>query len=312
MATETRSTGIKPDLRRFDSRVEAQARTWAAMDVDRDEWPDAGNGWVSRGRLECFVKQAPRVSGRTVTGSLAAEKIVSDMATDLGLPVAPGCLWQPPGLDNDKYWYLSLCPFRTRDGNTYGKMLQRPSARAGFGPEKALLAEAQAQNTALFAFHMWIGDHMEHKLPINMLVSLENRATRGIRIAAHDHADAALAFQLPPLRAGKLDKDISYAFPFAGTVPQGWHPAIDEQALDATLARIDAYPRDRLKDVVHRIPGTLLGTPQKEAIVSSLQRSAGETRRWFESHEVRAPQGKSQAWIADRLQTQRAKMVRPF
>ena len=298
------------DFRRFDGRVETQATRWADMDVDRSAWTvtrPATNDkpeWVGNGRNACMVKERGRLALKFIEEPqcLAVEKIAADLGFDLGVPVAPGCLWDRPGRNAERPVYLSLAPFALQDAHTYDSYVspfrkvntQDTSHRTNFtrrsSMERQVLTAAADVNTALWVFHVWIGDHREHQKPTNMQMSLAG-AGRKPRLAAHDHAYAPLKFERPEPADGRGD-DVDQ-WPFMGRnaryVPDAnphapadtWRPPIDVKAADAMLARIAGYDPKRLQEVVARVPASLLDADRKQEIAQNLNESRRKTEGWF-------------------------------
>jgi hypothetical protein len=303
------------DFRRFDARVEQQAEHWRGMAVDRGGWsPYAAHGtptsslkeagWVTDGRNIAFVKRRARLEHKAVDiQGLGIEKIAADMGFDLGVPVAPGCLWQPPGREKQKPWYLSAAPFSFNARNTYPQYVARAAgslrypdpadktlARAKI--ERQILTDAATANTALWVFHVFIGDQHEHMRPNNFQASVTARRQAGVRIAAHDHAYAEMAFVRPHV----VNHSDAALWPFGGNcaaytgrmtagrlegIAGNWRPPVDIGAADAMLARLEAYPRERIAEIVYRVPRDVLPGARKEKMVKDLMISKHKTIGWF-------------------------------
>jgi hypothetical protein len=296
------------DFRRFDARVEQQAARWRGMDVDTDFWKPYDklstekDEWVTDGRNVCYIK--------TATGKIYKEKIVADIGYDLGFPVAPGCLWQPPGmtLSCANETFLSLAPFSLNKKNTYcdyldiinpiktnDEEIRKALLRKRGFIENRLLLEASAANTALWLFNLWIGDQAEHQFSQNIQLSIADMRNRGVRIASHDHAEANLRF----FRPHSCNSELLGLFSGQHTrVPDEdgstkWHAPIDRKALFVAINRINAYPQAQLHSVVDRIPGTFLKAGKKKEIARALCKSRLQLTEWvrdqFGSSDEEAP-----------------------
>jgi len=242
------------DFRRFDPEVETIAAAWRGMTVDQGrEWqpytPSGSNPMRRRRTLEdcewvvnniidplgmnnssfCFVKRKARLAAKEPNvHKLGIEKIVADLAYDLGVPVVPGCLWNPEPENPEKIWFLSLSPFPMDAKNTYTDYVamnrtqeafsdlppkQQPRTVTQEALERRILKEAAAINTALWVFHVWIGDQSEHKNSGNMLISLDEMKENGIRLASIDHAYAKLKFDPSPRFTNMRPTE---TYPFSG------------------------------------------------------------------------------------------------
>lgn len=293
------------NYRYFSNESEERAATWRAAAIDHTPWQPSRDskrdletcGFVSIGDEHAYVKRAGRrhslLSEEQGREGLAVEKIVSDMAYDLGVAAAPGSLWQPAPEQPDKIWFLSLNPFGQNATNTFSNFrsfVQESFNNAASGraiSADLLLQQAASQNTALWVFSVWTGDWPEHSgRPDNFLFALDKDNPERAAIASIDHADACLAFAKPQ-STGVGQKD--YAGPFNGRA-QGYYrmregipaPAVDRDAARDMLDRIRNYGEENIREIVDRIPEVLLSNERKESIVSGLLNSKELTATFVE------------------------------
>ncbi len=286
---------MEENFRGFDPYIEKQALAWRGMAIDTSEWqphilnPSSSERIkripklntckvVARRNQICFVK---RPTSSTTTLGLAKEKIAADLGLDLKIPIAPGCLWQPPQAEISELWYISLVPFCLRGGNrldiftlTYGfKAGQQMWQLDRYDRITDSIAQRTAkQNTALLMFHGWIGDVNQHNYETNMQVTLQDWRRYGPRLAAHDHANAQLRYD-DELRDSSIDKFLNTGPLAEGLSKRDPRPYIDLETAQAVLQRIMDYPHSKIEEIVWRIPSSLITNLQKRQFCKDLIKS---------------------------------------
>lgn len=106
------------EFRNFSAEIEALADIWSASVMTTDQWVPTGRAWgTNSSPLE--VGNRNNVRGVAKPGRLIGdkclramhEKIVSDLAYVLGLPVPPVILWDRGAGHDDRYCAVSAWAF---------------------------------------------------------------------------------------------------------------------------------------------------------------------------------------------------------
>jgi hypothetical protein len=299
---------MENSYRKFPDHVERLAESWRLQTVIDDPWTPKGNdrkdvslencSFVEKEGLGAYVKRLGRrhslLSEQEGREMLGVEKIVADLAYDLGVPSAPGCLWRPDPEQPDKIWYLSLNPLG-QDGETFSEVKSYLTQRfneasgANLPAPETILRNAADQNTAMWVFSLWTGDWSEHSSRHDNILFSYDHGVEESRLSSIDHADAKLAFE-EPLNFG-IQRD--YMGPFNGgkqssyeagrTIPA---PPIDVQAARDMLERIRRYDPAKLRAVIDRIPESLMSRERKDqainGLLSSIEKTASFVERFIE------------------------------
>jgi hypothetical protein len=243
----------RESFRAFSPEVEALATSWAGTVLTAEAWKDEGffggsesNPFrVSLGALSGIAKPGKRKTDNICRA--AHEKIASDLAFELRLPVPPVILWDRGGLTDatrERYCAISAWAF------------PQPLP---WGQGAAILKiehtnDASQVMSAIQAFETWI--------------------SAGDRKA--DHVLTYLPASDLPLQMAFID--------YAYSMSQTWTVADDPAGLVApslplqrdvdsvrTMAdRILQLSEERVRTIVNRIPNEHLPNPKREVILANL------------------------------------------
>ncbi|MEM6904165.1 MAG: hypothetical protein AAF556_13085, partial [Pseudomonadota bacterium] len=167
------------DFRRFSDEVEEIAARWHGQARMGEDWQPTAE-LAARGRTAfnsgmktdgqgntAFAKFKGRLEtpmeSEAIMG-LANEKIAADLGYELGVPVAPGTLWQPPGAalagqDPNRIAYLSLNPFGKEGGGPANFMLEdwrRETGMDKIAANRDVVGRVGTQSSALWVYHAFI------------------------------------------------------------------------------------------------------------------------------------------------------------
>jgi len=248
-------------LRRFSDETESLARLWslgpvAAMDWVIDPTPIPNEGaeggfFVTSGQIRGYAKPRKRHAADPMHRPLAAyEKIVSDLAYLLNLPVPPVTLFErasAPGLEA-RHHAVSAVPFP--GVTSWRKTLEQP------GMAVQVRRFTAPVMSAMVAFDTWVHalDHCNN--PENLLVSLADEP----RFAFIDYGHALLE----KWRGG------GFTTPFAAPLYDGGS-AIDLHVLQMAAAAIATLPDADVYAIVERIPPAFLAAADGRLIIEGLR-----------------------------------------
>jgi hypothetical protein len=249
--------------RRFAPADEQIANGWFTQPVSADTWTLGAN--IGRGEAGSFHATSnsgcraackPAFSGPGVPRA-AHERIASDLARTLDLPVPAVCLWTNPASGQ----LFSVSAWAFAQALTWGEVATRLS---GVFTKNVAPAFSAAR-----VFHSWIGDTDHNNNPGNVIVDVASSdADPGV--AFIDHAFSMshdLAHWLRPVAA----IPISY-------IPVGLFDAIAAEAMAAAINDLD---EDLIKNIVGRIPDAFLPPDKAQAIINGLIRRKVELRPVF-------------------------------
>ena len=172
--------------------------------------------------------------GANGTARGAHERIASDLARGLLLPVPPVCLWTNPATQD----LFAISAWAFGQALTWGEVATRLSA--------VFMQNVAATFSAMRVFHSWIGDADHNGNPGNVVVDLASTDARP-GVAFIDHAFSMShngAFQTQPLAALPL----SY-------IPA---PLLDAGATRDMVNAINGLDANFVEDTVRHIPDTFL------------------------------------------------------
>jgi hypothetical protein len=248
-------------IRRFSAEVEARAKAWREAVSTDWPWADRGKpgevGGVTQGYfIDCegiagFAK--PSRSTDPVP-TAAQEKIASDLAYDLRLPVPPVLLWDR-GERNDglhRYCAVSLVPFDP--ANKWGAILRIPTTRDRLLPGFALAA------SAMVAFDTWIGN--SDRVNDGNLIVTEGAGSLGRQYAYIDHGHT--------MSHGWGEGPAPAITSMVGPYPT--QATIETMTVTATIAEIEALSDDHIRSVVDRVPEEFITRQRRECIREGLCR----------------------------------------
>ena len=250
-------------LRNFPNPVETVAREWATKAIEDRAWKNLGDApvgesnpfFVRSGDLAGVAKPRETRPPPHVWPRAAVEKICSDLAFELGLPVPPVLLW--------KATRKAHLPVRTLAVSLFPFV---PPIVAWKDIEEAedeeyaarLLPHFREPGSALVAFDSWVGN-TDRKNSGNVVLKEEDEPPGLVRVAYIDFA-ASLQF-------GYSDRD-----PLVITPVDAYPDAsqLDAKVLETTITKIERLPRTQISEVVDRVPGEYLSEGQKQRIVNGL------------------------------------------
>ena len=206
------------DFRQFSDEVEEIAARWHGQAGMREDWsPVLDQGNQSRDLfMPGFVENAAGMRGyakfrgrvdeprdEVARIGLANEKVAADLGYELGMPVAPGTLWQPQNAaGREDIGFISLNPFTREAGGTFDRVMDNLRHENGGDAtqlNRQVLGQIGAQSSALWVYHAYIADLDEHSnRGDNMLIAHANTAIgapggESPRIASIDHGCSNMA-----------------------------------------------------------------------------------------------------------------------
>lgn len=231
-----------------------------------DSWSEAGLPGSRGGTFGCFPVAGVALGGfakprgspvvRIEDHPVAAlEKIASDLAFDLGLPVPPAVLWEREGpRSHGRQLIISAAPF---DGAlTWLQVEAAPPSVAA-----RILPTLSPSASAIAAFDTWLmnGDRVNRG---NILVREDVGPPALTRVAYIDFANSlSRVFRIKP----DIWKDEG------GTVPMFPHGLpVDLASMDATVSAIEKLPEAQLRVIVERIPARFLLPQDRDEILAAL------------------------------------------
>jgi hypothetical protein len=243
----------RESFRAFSSELETLAGSWAQNTFTVDAWKDGGffassesNPFqVSVGELSGIAKP-----GRKKTDNIcraAHEKIASDLAFELKLPIPPVILWDmgsTTAADRERYVAISAWAFPQ----------PLPWGQVTTALTQQHTLEASQAMSAMQAFETWIsaGD----RRPDHVLTYLQ-APDKPLQLAVIDYA-----YSMSQVWAAADDP--------SGLVATYLSVQPDIDSLKTMTERILQLADERVKTIVNRITGEYLPTPKKEIILANL------------------------------------------
>jgi hypothetical protein len=256
-------------LRGFTAELEALASEWRSQIESTAAWSVIGK--VPRGQDAGVVVQAGELRGYAKPGRreslccrAAHEKIASDLAFDLGLPVPPVLLWRRPkvAITDEEFTAISASAFVPI--YAWEQVCHDPELGPRFGAALAPIA------CAMCPFDTWVGNTDRHNGG-NVVVTMQ---PDGIRAAYIDYA-YALSHDWARVPDARARVDAVRPYPTAAPV--------DPQCARATIDRIEGLPQAQIELIVNRIPDEFLPDGAKSVIVDGLLERRGLLRDAMES-----------------------------
>jgi hypothetical protein len=191
------------------------------------------------------------------TPRAAHEKIASDLAYQLELPVPAICLWTN-SFTQERF---AISAWAFAQAMTWQEIYPRLSV--------AFMENAVPAFSAARVFHTWIGDTDHGGNGGNVLVDVTSGDTKP-RIAFIDHAFSMS--QNPDFEHGQ-----------SRVVPFAYLPAIpsDVAATTDMVDRINKLERAMIENIVRKIPHPFLSQDRSDAILNGLLRRRGELSALF-------------------------------
>lgn len=262
-------------IRVFPPAVEEIARQWFQSAVADVKWTAGGARFSSA--LKGFEAECENARGVAKPGSknldpshhaaAAHEKICSDLAYMLGLPVPPVTLWhrENPPAGHSRYVAVSAYTFETP------YTWQHIGANPAFATHFAAALGGSA--SAMAPFDTWVGN-LDRVNPENLVVN-----ARGTREGAY--IDFANSLSLVWKRDGyQLIVPVS-CYP-AGVTP-------DLETMAGIIRKIQQLPELRIREIIDRIPMAFLDAPSRDLIVEGLLYRRAHLRKHLEQHYPNLP-----------------------
>lgn len=253
-------------VRGFSGAVEAIARHWREHAVSPDDWRattgktgeaegEAQGYFVTSGPLNAYAKPSAIDPGPNAPPRAAHEKIASDLAFDLGLPLPPAILhsWKgKPAAGNQPFVVLSLIPFLAAH--------KWRVVRAIPDVELQLRQQLIGAASAIVPFDTWL-DNRDRPNDGNLLVSQADANPPGSLVAAYiDYAYC--------MTHGWRQGDYKVMTPVAIYPIDA--SAADKTIMDDVIKRIEELPDENIRKVVNRIPSDFLSESDRTHVVDGL------------------------------------------
>jgi hypothetical protein len=252
--------------RRFSKEIEALASIWSNSVMTTDTWRASGRTWntnsrplevVNQNNLRGVAKPGATITDRCLRA--AHEKIVSDLAYLLGLPVPPVILWDRGEAHvGDRNCAISAIAF-TKDA-------EWQSAFPTLTPQQKEWAKCCAG--AMRAFDTWIA--ASDRKGSHVLVEDDGDHSK-LALAQIDYA-FALSYELG-IGPGAKGADPRQAFPDQ----VGFDATAGSQVVEAILSLEDR----QIAHIVNRVPAEYFGGDARNIIISALLSRRLELKSWL-------------------------------
>ncbi|WNG54452.1 hypothetical protein F0U59_06385 [Archangium gephyra] len=250
------------NLRTFPPQVEQLARQWRGEVLTSSTWTQVGDVIEHFESEPFFVRSSEGAAGLAKPGTVeppvhqlpraAHEKIASDLAFDLGLPVPPVLLWSRSGAGPKQQRYASISTLAFPRAN--------PWAMAA-GLSSRLLPRLAAVASAMAVFDSWVAN-TDRQNDGNLLVSEDDSVSPPVlRVAYLDFANSLAYRWGKGERWWKLEEGVAC---YPDGVP------LDVQSMGLAIGEIERFPPATLREIVNRIPGSFLSEQHRTAIREGL------------------------------------------
>jgi hypothetical protein len=255
-------------FRSFDGDTEALADVWSTTAVSADRWIPTGKNWQTNSRpievsnqnnLRGVAKPGEPIPDRCLRA--AHEKIVSDLAYVLGLPVPPSILWdRGPSHAGERYCAISAWAFERANEWQHAvsrlNQLQVDLARSVAG--------------AMRAFDTWVA--ASDRKSDHILVRDDGNQSK-IGLA---YIDYAFALSHEWCGGAGAPAEPRQAFPDG----IGFDPA----SQTAIVQAIENLEEQRIAEIVNRIPAEYVSIlpNARDVILSSLLIRRARLRGWLQ------------------------------
>ena len=249
-------------LRTFPEAVERLATEWRIEIETREAWEitgPVGSGrdgarFVRLGSVVGVAKPRSAIPAIADLPRAAHEKIAADLAHDLGLPVPPATLWRRGKVPHGEERLMSISAVPFADVFTWGQLEGHPRVRS------PVLAEISRAASAMVALDVWLSN-MDRVNDGNLLVATAYEGeAHVVRWAFIDYSNSLLF--------AWRDEDARSLAPPGGLFPSD--AKLIAEALDASVAAIEAFSAASLGEIVNRIPDEFLSATQKATILRTL------------------------------------------
>jgi hypothetical protein len=259
-----------PKFRGFSAETETLADVWSTTIANTtDQWVPTGKVWATNSQpievsnqnnLRGVAKPGNPIADKCLRA--AHEKIVSDLAYVLGLPIPPAILWdRGEAHRGERYCVISAWAFP--------KAIEWPHARAKLKPAQIELGKIIAG--ALRAFDTWVA--ASDRKDDHVLVNDDGDET-GLGLAYIDYAFS-----------------LSYEWAGIAGAPAEPRPALpsgvgfDPTATTEMVQAIEALEELRIREIVNRVPVEYFSAlpDARDVILSTLLSRRANLKGWLKS-----------------------------
>jgi len=251
-------------FRDFSKELEALSDVWSTSATSTDAWTPTGRTWNTNSRpLE--VQNQNNIRGVAKPGAIindrclraAHEKIASDLAYILGLPIPPVILWdRGENIAGDRHCAVSAWAFTT--AIEWQHIVGRLSP--------AQIENARRVAGAMRAFDTWLA--ASDRKNDHVLVRDDGDASR-LGLGYIDYS-FALSYEW----IGVAGKQGEPRQPFPGGI------GFDPQAGTEVIEAIERLEESRIMEIVNRIPPAYFPAGVRETIIKELLTRRGTLRVW--------------------------------
>jgi hypothetical protein len=268
-----------PVFRQFPDATERIAKEWYAAVETTEVWmvtPGGTRGGEANGFFvkSRDLKSAYAKPGKTPTAHptlprAAIEKIASDLAFVLGLPVPPAILWHrenaPRG--QGRRCCLSLVPFVP--------VHEWKTIRLNAIVEAQLIPALVDAASGMSVLDTWLDNHDRANLR-NLVVSRDPSVlVDGKPLVRAAYLDFSFSMSGP--WNAKMERDLAVACCPPGMVP-------NVQAIDRVVARIEGLDWGVVEQIVQRIPDEYMQAADRDLIVTTLRARRPKLRGIMNGH----------------------------
>jgi hypothetical protein len=251
---------MEGSYRSFADTIEELAKDWARKCCSSETWDDLG--WFGGSESRPFRVSNQKIIGLAKPGMqkvdgiprAAHEKIASDLAFELGLPVPPVILWdrQSAGDPNrERYVAISAWAFTPALSWDEGsKNLSEDSRK-----------QASVVVSAMLPFETWIS--AQDRKSDHLLIKVVGGR---LEVAFIDYA-----FSLSQSWPG-IDANVGQSPSYVPVVR-------DNAAIGAVSDRILNFGNDKIKTIIERIPNEYLPQSRREIIIANLLSRRNKIKR---------------------------------
>src|SRR6266480_2193467 len=249
------------ELRNFPKDVEVIASSWRRNVITVDPWKPTGIPGAAGGEAQGYYVTSGTVNAYAKPSKLdplpkaAHEKIASDLAFDIGLPVPPATLlnWGKPPVGDQPHVVLSLIPFLSV--HKWGEIKAVPSLEA------QLKQEMRSVASAIVPFDTWLGNQDRVNNDGNILVSKDkvDPATK-LGVVYVDFSNSML------VRWRSSDFETVDAIGIYPIDPKD----VDISAMDVVTSKIETMQDEEIKAVVNGLPNEFIDDSDRRIVQDAL------------------------------------------
>lgn len=256
-----------PNFRSFSAELELLADVWSTSAITTDTWNPTGKSWgtnsqpfevANQNNIRGVAKPGGVINDRCLRA--AHEKIVSDLAYVLSLPIPPVTLWDRGEAHvGDRYVAISAMAF--------AKANEWQIAKPHLAPAQGAAASRVAG--AMRAFDTWVA--ASDRKDFHVLVR-DDDIKSTIGIAQIDYA-FALSYEWCGVQQAQAEPRLAF--------PDG--VGFDRVACDEIADNIEKLEEPRISEIVNRVPVEYFSAipDAKSVILSELLRRRGTLKEWL-------------------------------